>query len=83
MTKSSTSKLRKSAYRLVLPKGESSPSAVRSFMLDCLVPLLAEEFLKWREQTTTMGIATKPRNPTTEQPSEQVRLSGSVTGTGW
>ena len=70
MTKSST-KLRKGAYRLVLPVGEASPSAVRSFMLDCLVPLLAEEFLKRREITAPMGIATKPRRPTTEIHSEK------------
>ena len=74
MTESSPNKLRKGAYRLVLPVGEPSPDAIRSFMLECLVPLLAEEFLRRRKNAATTGIPTKPGKPTAELQSGPVNV---------
>lgn len=59
-------KSRKGSYRLALPVGESDFEAVRSFMLDCLVPLLADEFLKRREVTATETITIESRKLTSE-----------------
>ena len=36
---------------LVIPRGQSEPDAVRSFLESCLVPLLAHEFHRVRAQT--------------------------------
>jgi hypothetical protein len=66
----SDTKLRKGAYRLALPAGEANPKAVRSFMRECLVPLLAEEFLRRRDTTIPLELMTKPQKPTTELPDE-------------
>jgi hypothetical protein len=40
---------RKNSCRLGGPFGDPDQEAVRSFMRECLVPLLAEEFLRHRE----------------------------------
>lgn len=45
----SATKLRKGTPQIVLPAQEINVGAVRSFMLDCLVPILAEEFLRRRD----------------------------------
>jgi len=39
---------RKGNPRIALPMKDANIDAVRSFMLECLVPLLAEEFLRYR-----------------------------------
>jgi len=39
-------------------------------MRECLVPLLAEEFLKRRDGTVLLGLITKPKKTTTELPDE-------------
>jgi hypothetical protein len=62
----SNTKLRKGACRLALPEGKPHPDAVRSFMLDCLVPLLADEFLKRREATVPPAIPVEPKKPTSK-----------------
>ena len=54
----STPKLRKGVHRLELPVGEPRPEVIRLFALECLVPLLAEEFLR------TTGPA-RPKNSVT------------------
>lgn len=53
----SATKLRKGTPQIVLPVKEFNVEAVRSFMLDCLVPILAEEFLCHRDH---------PEQPQTE-----------------
>lgn len=45
----SATKLRKGTPQILLPVKETNVKAVRSFMLDCLVPILAEEFLRHRD----------------------------------
>jgi hypothetical protein len=39
---------RKGSARIVLPVKDTNIEAVRTFMLGCLVPILAEEFLRHR-----------------------------------
>lgn len=45
----SATKLRKGTPQIVLPVKETNVEAVRSFMLDCVVPILAQEFLRRRD----------------------------------
>lgn len=40
-----------SAPRIVLPAQKTNVDAIRSFMHDCLVPILAKEFLRLRDST--------------------------------
>jgi hypothetical protein len=44
-----TSQARKGKVTLELPVREPNIEAIRAFMNDCLVPLLAEEFLRSRQ----------------------------------
>ena len=39
---------RKDPLRLDLPTGQADEEAIRSFMHDCLVPILAKEFMRKR-----------------------------------
>ena len=41
-------KRRKEPLTLVLPTGQANKDAIRSFMTDCLVPVLAKEFIRQR-----------------------------------
>ena len=43
------SQARKGPYMLALPVKEPNVEAVRTFMLDCFVPILAKEFLLRRQ----------------------------------
>ena len=45
----SPTKLRRGTPQIVLPVKETNVDAVRSFMFDCLVPILAQEFLRRRD----------------------------------
>jgi hypothetical protein len=65
-TKSRKGSPRKGSHRLVLPVGDPDTSAVRAFMLECLVPLLAEEFLKRRAAALSPPLSTMPRKSTFE-----------------
>ena len=56
---------RKNATRIALPIKEANTEAVRSFMLDCLVPILAKEFLRRRDTTEHASIAVNAQEPTT------------------
>ena len=47
---------RKNSYQLVMPTGEPDRDALRSFMFDCIVPLLAEEFLRRREAAAAIAV---------------------------
>ena len=60
---SSALKLRKGTPRIVLPAKEVNDRAVRSLINDCLVPLLAQEFLRRRgsaEQSKTDPMSSDP-----------------------
>jgi hypothetical protein len=57
-------KPRKGSYVLVMPTGEPDPEALRSFMFDCVVPLLAEAFLKRRADTAEAAIQVNSENQT-------------------
>jgi hypothetical protein len=48
----------------VLPVGDPDTPAVRTFLLECLVPLLAEELLKRRDVAFSPPSSTMPRKPT-------------------
>jgi hypothetical protein len=58
-------KQRKNATRIALPIKEANTEAVRLFMLDCLVPILAKEFLRRRDTTEHAPIAVNSQKPTT------------------
>jgi len=38
----------KRTTRIILPTQESNPDAIRAFMRNCMVPILANEFLRLR-----------------------------------
>lgn len=59
-------KSRKGTYRLSRPVVEHHPEAVLSFMRDCLVPLLADEFLRRRESAALSAGTLEPDKPTFE-----------------
>jgi hypothetical protein len=50
--------------RIVLPVKETNIVAVRNFMLECLVPILAEEFLRRRGDAEESRIKPETSNPT-------------------
>jgi hypothetical protein len=56
-------KSRKSSRAVVLPVGDPDTPTVRAFMLECLVPLLAEEFLKRRDAALSQSFSAIPRKP--------------------
>jgi hypothetical protein len=53
-------------HRLKLPVGEPDPEGLRSFMRECLVPLLAEEFLSRRSGVETPNIYPNLDGPTSQ-----------------
>jgi hypothetical protein len=53
----------RSSLRLLLPVADHDMGAVRAFALECLVPLLAEEFLKRRDGAVSPPSSTMPRKP--------------------
>jgi len=55
---------RRGTSKIALPRGEPDVDAIRSFMIDCLVPVLAEEFLRQRETSTRLRAETTANNPT-------------------
>ena len=57
-------KPRSNRYRLQMPAGSPPTETVRAFALDCLVPLLAEEFLRL-QQSAQPHTAVIPKKPTT------------------
>ena len=57
-------KSRKGSHRLVIPVGDPDTPAVHAFMIECLVPLLAEEFLKRRDATLSQAFSAPARKPT-------------------
>jgi hypothetical protein len=59
-------KSRKGSHRLVIPVGDPDTPAVHAFMIECLVPLLAEEFLKRRAAALSRPLTTMPAKPTFE-----------------
>jgi hypothetical protein len=58
-------KLRKGTPQIVLPVKETNLDAVRSFMFDCLVPILAQEFLRRRDYPKQSQTEPISRNRTT------------------
>ena len=58
-------KQRKNATRIALPIKEANTEAVRSFMLDCLVPILAKEFLGRRDIAEHAPIEVNSQKPST------------------
>jgi hypothetical protein len=63
---------RKGTSKLALPRGESDVDAIRSFMVDCLVPILAAEFLRQRDDSTRLRVETMTKNPTSEHLGRKV-----------
>ncbi len=60
-------KPRKGTPRVELPVREPNVDAVRAFMRECLIPLLAEEFLRRRQVGIEDAIPTvTPEDPTFE-----------------
>jgi hypothetical protein len=54
-------------HRLELPVGEPDPEVLRTFMRECLVPLLADEFLSRRS-----GTEAPKSDPKFDKPTSQV-----------
>jgi len=59
-------KTRKGSYRIEMPTGEPDADALRSFMHDCIVPLLAQEFLKRRTAMSRAAIQVDDDEPTSQ-----------------
>ena len=57
-------KQRKNPTRIALPIKEANTEAVRSFMHDCLVPILAKEFLRLRDSAQHAPITVKANKRT-------------------
>lgn len=64
-------KVRKGSYRIEMPTGKPDAEALRSFMLDCVVPLLAEEFLKRRTAMSPVAIQVNEDDPTSQLQGEE------------
>jgi hypothetical protein len=52
----------KRTTRIVLPTQPTNTDAVRAFMRDCLVPILAKEFLRQRETAAHTEITVSDKN---------------------
>jgi hypothetical protein len=61
-----TAKSGRRGHRLELPVGEPDPEVLRKFMRECLVPLLAEEFLSRRSDAEAKESNTNFDQPTSE-----------------
>jgi hypothetical protein len=59
-------KLGRRGHRLELPVGEPDPQVLRAFMRECLVPLLAEEFLNRRADAEARDSDANLDKPTIE-----------------
>jgi hypothetical protein len=64
-------KPRKGSCRIVMPTGKPDAEALRSFMLDCVVPLLADEFLKRRSAVSPAAIQVIEDDPTSQLLGEE------------
>jgi hypothetical protein len=55
--KRSSGKPRKNTHRLEFPSGEPNLDAVRALVKECLVPMLAEEFLRCRRAAVKPAVS--------------------------
>ena len=54
---------RKRSTKIVLPTQPTNTEAIRAFMLDCLVPILAQEFLRQRDAAAQVPITVNGQKP--------------------
>lgn len=81
MPRSVNPKLRKGKYSLELPVAELNAEALGSFMRECLVPLLAKEFLANRPATSQTPIAVKTHKLAFRLRGEEGGPKGAVMNT--
>lgn len=65
---------RKRAPSFILPTRQTNAEAVRSFMIDCLVPILAKEFLRLRSSSEPVENQAGCQKPSFEPLGKEVSL---------